>query len=129
MIVGFLLVHLYALSLEAAILTAGGLCPGLNEVIKSLTIMLVNRYGVGSVYGIPYGYRGLDPANALMPIPLTPETVDSIHEAGGTILGSSRGAVPKLSATTNCSPFSVRAYCRTSAFEAWRVKAPMPSAA
>ena len=79
---------------RAAILTAGGLCPGLNEVIKSLTITLINSYGVGSVYGIPYGYRGLNPANGLLPIPLTTETVDTIHEAGGTILGSSRGAVP-----------------------------------
>ena len=79
---------------RAAILTAGGLCPGLNEVIKSLTITLINSYGVGSVYGIPYGYRGLNPANGLLPVPLTTETVDTIHEAGGTILGSSRGAVP-----------------------------------
>ena len=79
---------------RAAILTAGGLCPGLNEVIKSLTIILINRYGVKDVYGIPYGYRGLNPANGLLPIPLTPETVDTIHESGGTILGSSRGAEP-----------------------------------
>ena len=79
---------------RAAILTAGGLCPGLNEVIKSLTIILINRYGVGSVYGIPYGYRGLNPANGLLPIPLTAETVDTIHESGGTILGSSRGGEP-----------------------------------
>ena len=79
---------------RAAILTAGGLCPGLNEVIKSLTIILINRYGVGSIYGIPYGYRGLNPANGLLPIPLTAETVDTIHESGGTILGSSRGGEP-----------------------------------
>ena len=79
---------------RAAILTAGGLCPGLNEVIKSLTIMLINRYGVKDIYGIPYGYRGLNPANGLLPIPLTAETVDTIHESGGTILGSSRGSEP-----------------------------------
>ena len=76
---------------RAAILTAGGLCPGLNEVIKSLTITLLNRYGVSGVYGIPYGYRGLNPANGLLPYTLTAESVDSIHESGGTILGSSRG--------------------------------------
>ena len=76
---------------RAAILTAGGLCPGLNEVIKSLTITLLNRYGVSGVYGILYGYRGLNPANGLLPITLTAETVDAIHESGGTILGSSRG--------------------------------------
>ena len=42
---------------KAAILTAGGLCPGLNEVIKFLTLTLMNRYKVPVVYGIPYGYK------------------------------------------------------------------------
>ena len=76
---------------KAAILTAGGLCPGLNEVIKFLTLTLMNRYKVPVVYGIPYGYKGLNPAHRLSPIMLTPEMVDDIHEQGGTILGSSRG--------------------------------------
>ncbi len=76
---------------RAAILTAGGLCPGLNEVIKFLTITLLNGYGISGVYGIPYGYRGLNPANGLLPIPLSADLVDNIHEMGGTILGSSRG--------------------------------------
>ena len=76
---------------RAAILTAGGLCPGLNEVIKFLTITLISRYGVPEVYGVPYGYRGLNPARGLLPVKLTPESVDSIHENGGTVLGSSRG--------------------------------------
>ena len=77
---------------RAAVLTAGGLCPGLNEVIKFLTITLHSRYGVPEVYGVPYGYRGLNPARGLLPVKLTPENVDSIHENGGTVLGSSRGA-------------------------------------
>ncbi|MBQ9502456.1 MAG: ATP-dependent 6-phosphofructokinase [Lentisphaeria bacterium] len=76
---------------KAAILTAGGLCPGLNEVIKFLTLTLINRYGVPVVYGIRYGYKGLNPIHGLSPVQLTPEMVDDIHEAGGTILGSSRG--------------------------------------
>ena len=76
---------------RAAILTAGGLCPGLNEVIKFLTQTLINDYKVPVVYGIPYGYRGLNPARKLSPIHLTPEMVDAIHEEGGTIIGSSRG--------------------------------------
>ena len=76
---------------RAAILTAGGLCPGLNDVIKSLTITLLTHYHVNGVYGIPYGYRGLNPANALLPMHLSADSVDSIHEQGGTILGSSRG--------------------------------------
>ena len=77
---------------RAAILTAGGLCPGLNDVIKSLTVMLLDRYHVSGVYGIPYGYRGLNPGNALLPMHLSSDLVDNIHEHGGTILGSSRGA-------------------------------------
>ena len=76
---------------RAAILTAGGLCPGLNEVIKFLTLCLIRNYGVRDIYGIPYGYRGLNPARNLSPIKLTEDRVDAIHETGGSILGSSRG--------------------------------------
>ncbi len=77
---------------KAAILTAGGLCPGLNDVIKSLTQTLRTSYGVPLVYGVRYGYRGLNPASGLSPLLLTEDNVDDIHEQGGTILGSSRGA-------------------------------------
>ena len=76
---------------RAAILTAGGLCPGLNEVIKFLTISLTRDYGVNDIYGIRYGYRGLNPAHNLTPVKLTPDVVDDIHDKGGSILGSSRG--------------------------------------
>ena len=76
---------------RAAVLTAGGLCPGLNEVIKFLTLTLTQRYGVPVVYGIRYGYRGLNPAYGLSPLMLDENVVDSIHEQGGTILGSCRG--------------------------------------
>ncbi|MCQ2379629.1 MAG: ATP-dependent 6-phosphofructokinase [Victivallaceae bacterium] len=77
---------------KAAILTAGGLCPGLNEVIRALTFTLIDDYNVPVVYGIKYGYKGLNPANHLDPIILNKEVVDDIHSVGGTILGSSRGA-------------------------------------
>lgn len=76
---------------KAAILTAGGLCPGLNSVIKGLVNTLKSRYKVPVVYGIRYGYEGLIPSFGHEPIMLTDELVDDIHEKGGTILGSSRG--------------------------------------
>ncbi len=76
---------------HAAILTAGGLCPGLNDVIKGLTRTLMVRYKVPIVFGIRYGYQGLNPAYGHEPMLLTPDSVDSIHEDGGTVLGSSRG--------------------------------------
>ena len=76
---------------KAAILTAGGLCPGLNDVIKGLTCTLKLHYKVPVVYGIRYGFRGLIPDFNLVPMVLTAENVDELHEYGGTILGSSRG--------------------------------------
>ncbi len=77
---------------KAAILTAGGLCPGLNNVIKGITLTLMKHYGVPVVYGIPYGYAGLNPKLGHRPIVLDPNVVDDIHEQGGTILASSRGS-------------------------------------
>ena len=79
---------------RAAIVTAGGLCPGLNTVIKGLVEILSFDYGVKSIFGIRYGYAGLNPAFGYQPIMLDPDTVDTIHERGGTILGSSRGQQP-----------------------------------
>jgi len=76
---------------RAAIVTCGGLAPGLNAVIKGLVQVLWFDYGVRNIFGIPYGYRGLNPQYRLSPMTLTPELVDTIHEDGGTILGSSRG--------------------------------------
>lgn len=76
---------------RAAIVTCGGLCPGLNDVIKALVNTLYYIYGVDNIFGIPYGYSGLNPACGHKPIPLNPDVVDAIHTEGGTILGSSRG--------------------------------------
>jgi 6-phosphofructokinase 1 len=78
---------------RAAIVTCGGLCPGLNNVIRSVYREL-GGYGVKDVLGIRYGYQGLNPAAGVPPIPLTYELVDKIHREGGTILGSSRGNQP-----------------------------------
>lgn len=79
---------------KVAIVTCGGLCPGLNNVIRSLVTILWNSYNVTKILGVQYGYAGLNPENELPFIELNPENVDDIHKNGGTILGSSRGNQP-----------------------------------
>ena len=78
---------------RAAIVTCGGLCPGLNNVIRSLFLELHYGYGVAEVLGFRGGYSGLDPVSKREPIKLTPDLISCIHDQGGTILGSSRGPV------------------------------------
>ena len=78
---------------RAAIVTCGGLCPGINAVVRSIVLHLWYRYNCRSVLGIRYGYNGLS-EDAEAPLRLDPELVSSIHLDGGTILGSSRGAPP-----------------------------------
>ena len=77
----------------AGIVTCGGLCPGLNNVIRSLFFQLYYGYGVTEVFGFRGGYGGLDPSTGAFPLKLTPGYVDGIHRLGGTILGTSRGPV------------------------------------
>ncbi len=76
---------------KAAIVTCGGLCPGLNNVIRGLVMQLFDRYGVKRVVGIKYGYEGFIPKYKHEVIDLTPKSVEDINMLGGTILGSSRG--------------------------------------
>jgi 6-phosphofructokinase 1 len=76
---------------KAAIVTCGGLCPGINDVIRSLTMTLCYRYGVKNILGIKYGLRGLNPAFGDKPIQLTPDFVKDITSIGGSILSTSRG--------------------------------------
>jgi 6-phosphofructokinase 1 len=83
---------------RAAIVTCGGLCPGLNNVIRSVTRELFRSYGARSVLGIRGGYRGLDPRNGDPPIELSEEIVENIHKEGGTLLGTSRGPVDMAAA-------------------------------
>ncbi|MBX3746297.1 MAG: ATP-dependent 6-phosphofructokinase [Verrucomicrobiae bacterium] len=78
---------------RAGIVTCGGLCPGLNNVIRSLHLELHHGYGVHSVLGFRDGYRGLDPDRGREPLELTIDSVDDIHRDGGTLLGTSRGPV------------------------------------
>lgn len=79
---------------KCAIVTCGGLCPGINDVIRSLVMTCYHNYKVASVVGIRYGLQGLIPKYGHDLIELTPEVVSEIHEFGGTILGSSRGHQP-----------------------------------
>ncbi len=78
---------------RAGIVTCGGLCPGINNVIRSIYLELYHAYGVREVLGFRDGYRGLDPSRAREPLLLSSEFVDSIHRDGGTALGTSRGPV------------------------------------
>src|SRR6476646_8138052 len=73
--------------------TCGGLCPGLNNVIRSLFHELHYGYSVAEVLGFRGGYSGLDPKCGVEPVKVTPAFVDDIHQDGGTVLGSSRGPV------------------------------------
>lgn len=83
--------HFDPATTNAAVVTCGGLCPGLNNVVREITKTLCQLYSIGGkVYGIRGGYRGFyDPE--LEPLILTPELVEDIHHDGGTFLGSSRG--------------------------------------
>jgi 6-phosphofructokinase 1 len=76
--------------LRCGIVTCGGLCPGVNNVIRGLVLLLRHAYGVETVVGFRYGYRGLVGKGG-EPVSLTPEAVADIHHEGGTILGTSRG--------------------------------------
>ncbi|MFP4106903.1 MAG: ATP-dependent 6-phosphofructokinase [Phycisphaerae bacterium] len=76
---------------SAAVVTCGGLCPGLNNVIRSIYLQLTYGYGVKQVFGIRYGFKGLHPNSGAEPFLLTDEAVSNIHRRGGTMLGSSRG--------------------------------------
>jgi 6-phosphofructokinase 1 len=78
---------------RAGIVTCGGLCPGLNDVIRSLFLELHHAYGVKEVLGFQWGYQGLVAGAADGPIRLTTQRVDGIQQHGGTILGTSRGPV------------------------------------
>ncbi len=86
---------------RAGIVTCGGLCPGLNNVIRSVFLELHHHYGVQEVLGFRYGYQGLDPERGQEPILLTSDFVEDIHQEGGTVLGTSRGPVDPARAVDN----------------------------
>lgn len=75
-------------SIKAAIVTCGGLCPGMNTVVRELVLALWDLYGVRQIFGIKAGYRGFYSTN---PIQLDPKLVHNWHKNGGTVLETSRG--------------------------------------
>ena len=78
-------------TLACGIVTCGGLCPGLNDVIRAIVLSLHHHYGVPKIYGFRFGFEGLVEQHGHDPMDLTPERVRQIDEMGGSILGSSRG--------------------------------------
>ena len=77
--------------LRVGIVTCGGLCPGINNVVRGLVLELTHAYGVETIFGFRYGFEGLVARLGHEPILLRPDMVASIHQQGGTILGTSRG--------------------------------------
>ncbi|MCS6984516.1 MAG: ATP-dependent 6-phosphofructokinase [Leptospiraceae bacterium] len=75
----------------AGIVTCGGLCPGINDVIRALVMELHYRYGVSRILGFRYGYAGLVEKNGYPPMELNPALVTDIVGVGGSLLSSSRG--------------------------------------
>jgi len=83
--------HFDPTAVRACIVTCGGLCPGLNNVIRELTQSLYYLYNVSGVVGIRGGYHGFNEKSGFDAMELTPEIVHACHHEGGTILASSRG--------------------------------------
>ncbi len=81
---------------HAAITTCGGICPGMNNVIRAVVRCFWYRYGVRRISGVQFGYQGLLENSPWPLIPLDPDIVDDIQEKGGTILGSARGGGKKV---------------------------------
>lgn len=77
--------------LRAGIVTCGGLCPGLNNVVRGIVLELTQGYGVSQILGFRYGYEGMVRRHGIGPVRLNPNVVADIHHEGGTLLGSSRG--------------------------------------
>jgi 6-phosphofructokinase 1 len=84
-------------NVHAGIVTCGGLCPGLNDVIRAIVRCLWYRYGVRRISGIQYGYKGFLPEYQYGVKDLNPDIVDDIHKIGGTFLGSARGGGREVS--------------------------------
>lgn len=91
------LIYFTPAHVHAGIVTCGGLCPGLNDVIRAVVRCLWYRYGVTRISGIRYGYKGFLPESQYGVKQLDPDSVDDIHKLGGTYLGSARGGGKEVS--------------------------------
>lgn len=94
--------------LRCGIVTCGGLCPGLNDVVRAIVLSLYDHYGVWDVSGFRYGYEGMVRSYGHTPLRLTAEDVGRIHETGGTVLGTSRGAQPAAEMVDTMERLNVR---------------------
>ena len=94
--------------LNCGIVTCGGLCPGLNDVVRTITLGLIWQYDVKQVLGFRYGYAGMSSKAPQPPIVLTPEVVDEIHLKGGDILSSSRGPQDREDIVDNLEKREIR---------------------
>jgi 6-phosphofructokinase 1 len=77
--------------LRVGIVTCGGLCPGLNNVVRGLVVELNHGYGVSQIFGFRYGFEGMVRRHGIGPVRLSPMVVADAHHEGGTMLGTSRG--------------------------------------
>lgn len=75
-------------NVKAVILQVGGLCPGINVVIRELYMCLTKNYKVDNVYGVKYGFKGLEHLEKF-----TDDMVMGIHKKGGSFLGCKREEV------------------------------------
>jgi hypothetical protein len=112
---------------RAGIVTCGGLCPGLNNIIRSLVLELHYGYGVPDVLGFVGGYAGLDPACRTEPLALDPAFVHDIHQKGGTVLSTSRGPATAPSAARWSSSTKLAAATMTWQSSAYRKRSTTTS--
>ncbi len=87
---------------NAGICTCGGLCPGLNDVIRAVVRCLWNRYGVRRIHGFQFGFKGFFAEQGYDTIALNPDNVDEIHKIGGSFLGTSRGGGQRVKDIVDC---------------------------
>jgi 6-phosphofructokinase 1 len=79
-------------ALRCGIVTCGGLCPGINNVVRGLVLELTHAYGVTQILGFRYGFEGMVARHGHEPVRLGPDQVGDVHQRGGTMLGTSRGS-------------------------------------